>query len=126
MALPTKMGRINWKEHVSTRGPGRKAKKQGNPELPLELQKQDKDIKKTKSGHIGGRIQQRARRRVLRAALKQEVKKQEVKKTKIKKKSIPIKSPPPTHTSSDASESELESTNYEKKELFSGGSDGKD
>lgn len=57
------MGRKNWKEFVSEKGPGRKARKQGNPELPLQVQEQDKSVKKVKTGAVGGRIKQRARKR---------------------------------------------------------------
>ena len=49
------MGRQNWKERAK-KGPGRKSKKQGDPELPKQLQKVDEGLKRVKKhGAVGGR-----------------------------------------------------------------------
>lgn len=63
------MGRKNWKESFSQRGPGRKSRKQGDPELPPKLQDQGKGVERTKTAsELGGRIKQRARKRAVKSA----------------------------------------------------------
>ena len=96
------MGRKNWKESKSEskKGPGKKVKKQGDPELPAKLQG---EVKRTKSaGDVGGRIKQRARKRTAKAAvtkaLKQGTKRVKPKDVKANYKSVPppaSPSPPP-------------------------------
>ena len=90
------MGRKNWKEFVSQKGPGRKARKQKDPELPLKLQEQEKEIQKVKKGTLGSRAKQRSKKRVLKEAAAKALlpqKKTPVKKTSVKKK-VTIKTPP--------------------------------
>ena len=62
------MGRKNWKEHVSQKGPGRKTRKQKDPDLPQKLKEQDKAIKKVGTGGLGSRARQRSQKRALKAA----------------------------------------------------------
>ena len=132
------MGRKNWKEFVSEKGPGRKAKKQGDPELPLQLQEQDKHVKKVKSGAVGGRIKQRARKRASVAALAK-ASKQGAKGSRSKEKYAAVPPPPPppmeeeeeeeemmTGLEADVEEAPAHSPSHDpiKMELFKGGSDG--
>ena len=124
------MGRKNWKEHVSNKGPGRKARKQGDPELPLKLQEKGK---KLKSGAIGGRIRQRARKRQIKEALKQKAVKLEAKKAKSRLKDVEVDHhavPPPSvltkpvPSMKELAERKSADTKKHVKKLFSGGSDG--
>ena len=62
------MGRKKDVKELSKRGPGRKAKKQRPPELPVDLKGAEASVKTTKT--IGGRIRQRARKRVAKAAMR--------------------------------------------------------
>ncbi len=70
------MGRKKWGEEprsVTQKGPGRKSRKQSNPELPMAVREQR--VEKIESGPLGGRIKQRARKRAFKAALSKAVKK---------------------------------------------------
>lgn len=57
------MGRKIWKETVSQKGPGRKSKKQGDPELPAQLRERDGDVKRVRTEAVGRRVRQRAMKR---------------------------------------------------------------
>lgn len=133
------MGRKNWKEIVSQKGPGRKAKKQGDPELPAQL---PRDVKKVESKVLGGRIKQRARKRASKTALTQTIKKG-VKKTKravvkdysgvpppLKQVSLPHVSDAPSEsggaddTPSESGGADDTAAAKQQLELFSGRSDG--
>lgn len=86
------MGRQNWQERPK-KGPGKKTKKQGDPDLPLKLREEDKKIKKVQlSGTLGGRIKQRARKRDVKLALTRAVKEEVYKKRSKKPKVILSKS----------------------------------
>lgn len=130
------MGRKNWNESVQLKGPGRKSRKQGDPELPSKLQ--DKDIKKVKSG-LGGRIKQRARKRTVKLATAKDLK-VEAKKTKPKGAVVDYTEvPPPKDTPavskessgkksilSKASSGKKSSSKHVKINLFTGDSGGKE
>ena len=75
------MGRQNWKEKL-VKGPGKKSRRQGDPELPKKLKKTDK-IKVESSEALGGRIKQRARKRKLKMALETAVSEEFSKKKKL-------------------------------------------
>lgn len=62
------MGRKKDVKELSKRGPGRKAKKQQPPELPVGLKGAEASLKTTKV--TGGRIKQRVRRRAAKAAMR--------------------------------------------------------
>jgi len=81
------MGRQNWKEKKPLKkGPGKKSKRQGDPELPQKLKEEDRKLKKVKSSEaLGGRIQQRARKRKLKMALETAVSEEFSKKKKVLK-----------------------------------------
>lgn len=64
------MGRKNWKEAVSQKGPGRKTRKQKDPELPAQFREEDGKVKKVQTGTLGGRIKQRLRKRAAKEKLK--------------------------------------------------------
>jgi hypothetical protein len=64
------MGRKNWKETVSQKGPGRKTRKQKDPELPVQLREKEGGVNKVRAGVVGGRIIQRARKRAVKNELK--------------------------------------------------------
>lgn len=122
------MGRKNWKETTSQRGPGRKAKKQGDPRLPPQL---SGDVGKVNSEGVGGRIKQRARKRASKAALQQAIK-QGPKKVKraVEKKYSAVQPPPKQDSSPPVSETDdtpLEPTvpnTKQRLELFNDRSDG--
>ncbi len=83
------MGRKNWKEHVSQKGPGRKARKQKDPELPLKLQE---EVKKVKTGALGSRAKLRTKKRTLKAATTKALladKKATSKKKKVETEKVP-------------------------------------
>lgn len=89
------MGRKNWKESVGQKGPGRKSKKQGNPELPPQLQDGGKVVKRTKiAADLGGRIKQRARKRAVQSVATK-VLKQGAKRVKSKDAAADYKSVTP-------------------------------
>lgn len=125
------MGRKNWKETTaSKRGPGRKAKKQGDPLLPTQV---SQDVKKVKSTVLGGRIQQRARKRATKVALKQAIN-QGAKKAKgtdysavpPQESSPPVSEDeaPPVSEGDSSPESKTNGLSEQRLELFSGGSGG--
>lgn len=62
------MGRKKDVKELSKRGPGRKAKKQHPPELPVGLKGAEASVRTTKA--VGGRIRQRARKRAAIAAMR--------------------------------------------------------
>lgn len=84
------MGRKNWKEFVDQKGPGRKARKQKDPVLPLKLQEQDKEIQKVSKGALGSRAKQRSKKRSLKAGAAKVLLPE--KKTSVKKR-VKIKTP---------------------------------
>lgn len=111
------MGRQNWKEFVSQKGPGRKTKKQGDPELPIKLR--EKCVKRVKSAKaLGGRIKQRGRKRAIRVSA-----------AKANYRSVP---PPQDETSPSVHAKEpkkvkfLSSGKNPKVKLFDGTSSGSD
>ena len=83
------MGRQNWQERTK-KGPGKKTRKQGDPDLPLKLQKEDQKSRKAiSSGALGGRIKQRGRKRGVKLALEKVIK-EEVHKKRSKKPGITL------------------------------------
>ena len=84
------MGRKNWKEHVSQKGPGKKARKQKDPELPPKLREEETTIKKVKAGALGSRAKQRGKKRALKAAVAKSVLPEKETKTKKKVKKVKI------------------------------------
>lgn len=119
------MGRKNWKESVSLKGPGRKARKQRDPELPAQLRERDSGVKKVRAGALGGRIKQRAKKRVAREELKLKAKTLSSKKLRAKDKDAnlyrTVPPPPPLDDSSADAKMELAETDA-KMELFVDGS----
>lgn len=118
------MGRKNWKESVSQKGPGRKSKKQGDPKLPPQLHEQGKGVKRTKAAaDLGGRIKQRARKRAVKSATTKALR-QGAKRVKSKDGDADYRSVPPPLTE----EASLPPTKKKKKQvkinLFHEGSDG--
>ena len=80
------MGRQNWKERPK-KGPGKKSKKQGDPDLPPRLKEEDKKVRRMKSsGVLGGRIKQRSRKREMKLALEKAVNEEVVKKKRLSKR----------------------------------------
>ena len=113
------MGRKRWSESVSQKGPGRKAKKQGDPKLPAQLQKEDQALKKVNKAALGGRAKQRARKRLAKETLAKAVK-QSSKKNVRKSKGADYSSVPPPK---EMLSFEEDAPKHAKVELFDG-SDG--
>ncbi len=79
------MGRQNWKERPK-KGPGKKAKRQGDPELPSSLKENESKLKKAKTNEVfGGRIKQRARKREMKKVMEKVIGEEVAKKKKLSK-----------------------------------------
>ena len=75
------MGRVKDFKQLGKKGPGRKARKQGDPSIPAAL-REDKKTDKVKK-KLGGRIRQRTKKRLLNLAVAASTR---VSKTKAKPK----------------------------------------
>lgn len=126
------MGRKNWKEQISKKGPGKKARKQKDPQLPRKLQEDTVERVKT-----GTRVKQRGKKRELKTALakslppgkKTSLKKKvkfpsEVKESKEKESASSLKKDSLKKKAKSSSESDDEATSSLKINLFHEASDG--